>query len=99
MPSTSVTIAPGSYKLQYFNFYTESGNILPLKKHDPASVDTRPFYRIGGRRLSEKSIGSLNYIQNQLKNMNCLCNHHIWTSMKSGADDEKQVSQRANYRK
>jgi hypothetical protein len=37
MPSISDTIAPGSYKLPYLNFYTEAGNILPLKKHDPAS--------------------------------------------------------------
>ena len=54
LPSINDTIAPGSYKLHDLNFHTESGNILSLKKHDPASPEIQLCYRIGVRNVNSK---------------------------------------------
>jgi hypothetical protein len=36
MPSIGTSIAPSQNKLNYFPFFNEAGNILPLKKQYPA---------------------------------------------------------------
>ena len=71
MPSISVTIAPSPHKLLYFNFFSAAGNILPLKKHHPASVDTKLCDLIGVRNLSNYFLSSEHIYDNDYNLIFC----------------------------
>jgi hypothetical protein len=52
MLSIGTSIAPSQNKLNYFLFFKEAGNILPLKKQYPASPGTRVLLAFRGYSCS-----------------------------------------------
>jgi hypothetical protein len=59
MPSIGTSIAPCQNKLNYFLFFNEAGNILPLKKQYPALPDTRVLLAFRGYPCSLNDIGEV----------------------------------------
>jgi hypothetical protein len=59
MPSIGTSIAPSRKKLNYFLFFNESENILPLKKQYSASPESPVLYAFRGYPCSLNDIGGV----------------------------------------